>query len=263
MSSAADLVRRPGVAVLIVLIVIGALLYHKPLSGRYIFAGPDSLAPSALGAGLRSLEQETGEIPLWQPWIFSGSPSLHAFIGISRLYLPSAVGRVLAAVGLPIFWMFLLHMLFAGFGCYLLVRRLGGSFAAGLLSGTGFMLMPYFNTMLVHGHGSQMMTLAYLPWLIWGVLRLHDRRSLASAALLALLCGLQLQRGHAQIAYYNLLMVGLVFLVLAVRSWRGRERSVAETGRFAGLFGLAMAAGPAGEPASHMPPNGPSVSARL
>ncbi|MEE9163056.1 MAG: hypothetical protein V3U35_08835, partial [Candidatus Neomarinimicrobiota bacterium] len=242
MNSAPVIWKRPWLWALVVLFAVGVALYNKPLSGGYVFTGPDALAPAATTAGIKALEAETGELPLWMPWLFSGMPTIHSFTYLSILYLPNAILRLVTPI-LPAFSSSLLHLIFAGFGCFLLVRRLGGSFAAGLLSGTGFMLMPYFNTMVAHGHGSQMMTLAYLPWLIWGVLRLHDRRSLAAAALLALLCGLQLQRGHAQIAYYNLLMVGLVFLVLAVRSWHGGERSVAETGRFAGLFGVAMVVG--------------------
>ena len=215
---------RPWTWALLILVVVGTALYYKPLSGAYVFAGPDSLAPSGTSAGLRALEKETGEWPLWQPWIFSGMPTIHTFTSISSLYLPNVLAGFIQSVGLPGFWMFFLHLVFAGLGSFVLLRRMGGSFAAGLLGGTGFMLMPYINTMLVHGHGSQMMTLAYLPWVIWAILRLYDRTTLVSAALLALLVGLQLQRGHAQIAYYSLLLLGLFFLVMVIKSWREARR---------------------------------------
>ena len=227
---------------LVVLIAAGMVLYYKPLSGGYSFTGPDALAPVGTTAGIQALEAETGELPLWMPWLFSGMPTIHSFTYLSIFYLPNKVLGVLAPV-LPDFSSYLLHMVFAGFGCFLLIQWLGGSFAAGLLGGTGFLLMPYFNTMLVHGHGSQMMSLAYLPWLIWGLLRLHARRSLPAAALLALLTGMQLQRGHAQIAYYSLLLLGLFFVVLAVRSLRDKDLTGGQRGRFVTLFALAMIVG--------------------
>ena len=234
---------QPWTWALLILIAAGIALYYKPLSGAHVFTGPDSLAPAAIGTGLEALEQETGEWPLWNPNIFSGMPTLHAFTGTSRLYLPEFITRFLVSIGLPGFWVFLLHLVFGGLGCFVLLRRLGGSFTAGLLGGTGFMLMPYINTMLVHGHGSQMMTLAYLPWVIWAVLRLYDRATFISAALLALLVGLQLQRGHAQIAYYTLLLLGLFFLVMVVRSWRDPERGAGRNWSFILLFALAMVVG--------------------
>ena len=242
MSSAQQLSKRPWLRALVVLFAVGIALYYKPLSGGYVFTGPDALAPAGTTAGIVALEAETGELPLWMPWLFSGMPTIHSFTYLSILYLPNKVLGLLAPV-LPDFSSYLLHLVFAGFGCFLLIQRMGGSFFAGLLGGTGFVLMPYFNTMLVHGHGSQMMTLAYLPWLIWGLLRLHQRKSLPAAALLALLTGLQLQRGHAQIAYYSLLLMGLFFVVLTVRSFRDKELAGPQKGRFVALFALAMIVG--------------------
>ncbi len=170
-------------------------------------------------------------------------PTIHAFTDISRLYLPNPIGKAIASLGLSWQWFHFLHLIFAGLGCFVLLRRVGGSFTAGLLGGTGFMLMPSITSMLVNGHGSQMMTLAYLPWVIWAILRLYDKASLGSAALLALLVGLQLQRGHAQISYYILLTLGLLFIVLLVKSWRDPERNVARNWRFALLFIFALAIG--------------------
>lgn len=234
---------RPWLLALLVLIGVGFALYYQPLFGTYVFAGPDSMAPSAIGVGLRALEQETGEVPLWQPWLFSGMPTLHAFTNISGLYLPNILAGFIQSVGLPGFWMFFSHMIFSGLGCFLLLQRMGVSVAASLLGASGFMLMPYANTMLVHGHGSQMMSLAYLPWVVWGLLRLYDKSTLSSTALLALLVGFQLQRGHPQIAYYTLLLVGFFFLVMAVRSWRDTDRDSRQSWRFMLLFMAAMVVG--------------------
>ena len=223
--------------------MLPAGLYHQVLIGGHIFGGPDSLNPSAFGQGLRAVKALTGEEPAWLATIFSGMPRYHSFTNISQLYFPVIIGRIIVAIGLPGFWFFILHLFFGGAGCYLLVRYLNCSFAAGLLAGLGFMLMPYINSMLVHGHGSQMMTLSYLPWVIYAQLRLFDRGTVAGAALLALLVGLQLQRGHAQIAYYTLMLVGLLFVVQVVKGWRDPQQSPAATIRFVLFFAAAMVVG--------------------
>ncbi|MCH7496609.1 MAG: hypothetical protein IH971_02010 [Candidatus Marinimicrobia bacterium] len=234
--------RRIGLALLL-LFVLALVLYHKPASGRYIFAGPDDLAPRALGAGIARIEAETGEFPLWQPGILAGMPTLHALTGIARFYLPQFLAVALHAVGLESFWFFLLHLIFGGMGSLVLLRSLKVSWGGSLLGGTGFMLMPYFNTMLVHGHGNQMMTLAYLPWVVWALLRLYRRADLSSAAVLALLIGLQFQRAHVQISYYIMMMAGLLFLIGAVNGLRDKERDAATHRRFMVYAGLAIIVG--------------------
>jgi len=55
------------VLAVLILLGIGIALYYKPLSGSYVFAGPDSLALAAASSGLRALAAETGEYPLWVP----------------------------------------------------------------------------------------------------------------------------------------------------------------------------------------------------
>ncbi len=243
MKSWYDAVSKPRLIILLLCLALPAGLYFKVLTGGYIFGGPDFLAPAALGQGLQALKTQTGEEPTWLPTIFSGMPRYHSFTNISHLYFPTIIGSVIVAIGLPGFWIYILHLIFGGVGCYLLVKHLKGSFAAGLLAGLGFMLMPYINTMLVHGHGSQMMTLVYLPWVIYAQLRLYDRTTVAGAALLALLVGLQLQRGHAQIAYYTLMLAGLLFVVQVVKGWRDSQQSQAGTIRFVLLFAAAMVVG--------------------
>lgn len=115
---------RPWTWALLILVVVGTALYYKPLSGAYAFTGPDSLAPAAVGRALNNLQEETGELPLWQPWTFSGMPTLHAFTGTSRLYLPEFITRIFTSIGLPVFWVFLLHLVFAGLGSFVLLLSL-------------------------------------------------------------------------------------------------------------------------------------------
>jgi hypothetical protein len=63
-----------------------------------------------------------------------------------------------------------------------------------------------------HGHGSQMVNEAYLPWMLWLTSRIWRNARWHDAATLALLVGFQLLRGHVQIAYYGWLAMGLLSL---------------------------------------------------
>ena len=53
---------------------------------RDIYFKGDALSPKAVRQGIESSMSETGEYPLWLPWMFSGLPSLHSFQNISQFY---------------------------------------------------------------------------------------------------------------------------------------------------------------------------------
>ncbi|HJM84325.1 MAG TPA: hypothetical protein QGI69_03505, partial [Candidatus Marinimicrobia bacterium] len=197
----------------IIALVVG-ILFHKPLTGEFTFGGPDSLSPSAVHQGIESSEEEFGKYPLWLPWVFSGLPSIHSFQNISDFYFPNTIINFLKWIGLPGFWNYIFHFILAGMGVFVLLAQLGTNRLSALFGGLSFALMPYLITMVVHGHGSQMMTTAWLPWVIWAILRLFHKTSIGNLGILGLIVGLQLQRAHAQIAYYTWMAGGLLILLL-------------------------------------------------
>ena len=153
----------------IITLVIG-FLFQKPLTGEYTFTGADSLSPSAVHQGINSAEKEYGKYPLWLPWIFSGLPSVHSFQNISDFYFPNSIIQIVKWLGFSGFWNYILHFILAGMGVFALLSQLGINRLSALFGGLSFALMPYLITMVVHGHGSQMMTTAWLPWVIWAIL---------------------------------------------------------------------------------------------
>ena len=197
----------------IITLVIG-FLFQKPLTGEYTFTGADSLSPSAVHQGINSAEKEYGKYPLWLPWIFSGLPSVHSFQNISDFYFPNSIIQIVKWLGFSGFWNYILHFILAGMGVFVLLSQLGTNRLSALFGGLSFALMPYLITMVVHGHGSQMMTTAWIPWVIWAILKLYNKVNLTNIGILGLLVGLQLQRAHAQIAYYTWMAAGLLILML-------------------------------------------------
>ena len=189
-------------------IAILALLLIAPfgpiLTLQFTPGSPDSVTPMALDKALQALQARTGHYPLWQPWTFSGMPTVEAFSYLSGLYLPNLV---LGFLHLDPIYIQLLHLIFAGMGGFVLARRLGLGSIAAFLAGSAFMLNPYMTAMLVYGHGSQLMTAAYMPWALWAAIRLAEKGGPADAGLLALVLGLQLQRAHVQIAWYSWMLV--------------------------------------------------------
>lgn len=190
-------------------LLLSAGVFYSIVFQGQVPASPDSVSPMATSIALDALYQESGRYPLWQPWSFSGMPTVEAFTYLNGLYYPGVFFGFFQVSGL---WLQLLHFVFAGLGGFVLLRHFKLHDSAAFLGGAAFMLTPYMVTMFVYGHGSQLMTAAYMPWVLWAGIRLLDDMRPCDMGVLALLAGFQLQRGHVQIAYYTWLLLFLLIV---------------------------------------------------
>ena len=233
-----DLKNRVLIASIMMLIII-VIMFEPIIFGGKTFGSPDTLSPKSIGIALNNLSEESDEFPLWQPWIFSGMPTAEAFTHLSKLYFPEYLFKIFFIPGMIIQ---LLHLLFAGIGGFLLLKHFKCSEWAAGLGATAFMVTPYMVTMVVFGHGSQMMTAAYIPWVLWLTVRLWEYPNLWNSGWLAMLLGFQLQRAHAQIAYYTWLLIGAYSLLQLIHGLRDFDKRMI-IGKGLGLFSIACVIG--------------------
>ena len=200
------------------LFLITSFLYQKFINGTYIFASGDYFAPKMVSESVKNLKNIYGEYPYWLPSIFGGMPTIHSLQNISNYYMPNFFLNILKLFSTPEIWTQLIHLIFAGLGTYVLLRFLKVDFLISLFGSILFLLTPYMNVCIVHGHGSQIMTAAYIPWICLAMLKLWNQQNLQNLGLLAILIGFQLQRGHIQIAYYTWLMIAIFILYKIITS---------------------------------------------
>ncbi|MFL2988803.1 MAG: hypothetical protein ACJZ03_03525 [Candidatus Neomarinimicrobiota bacterium] len=194
------------------LFLITAFLYKKFIDGTHVFASGDYFAPKMISESIKNLQDLNGEYPYWLPSIFGGMPTIHSLQNISNYYMPNFVLNILKIFSTPEIWTQLIHLIFAGLGVYVLLRFLKVDFLISLFGSILFLMTPYMNVCIVHGHGSQIMTAAYIPWICFALFKLWEKINLQNLGILAILIGFQLQRGHIQIAYYTWLMIGIFLL---------------------------------------------------
>jgi hypothetical protein len=176
-----------------------------------------------------------GRIPLWNPYLFLGAPFL-ANPQAAVLY-PLHWPLSWLPVTKQVYWSAAVHTWLLAFGGYLLMRRWGLSFGAGLTSGLVLAGSGFYGGLL--GHLNQMNGAAWLPW---GVLILHGWPRGAETPLsltpqrwpfvphpisilaFALVVALMLLAGHTQTAYINLFGLGVWALGQAFpRRYEGRH----------------------------------------
>ena len=192
----------------IFLAVLLMSLFREIFLESKTFGSSDNLSPHATGIALNKVAYEEEQYPHWQPWVFSGMPTAEAFTNISQLYFPEYLFKIFSIPGM---FIQISHFLFCGIGMVLLLRYLGCTYWSSFLGSFSFMITPYMVTMLVFGHGSQIMTAAYIPWIVMFAIKLWNDPKLLNTGILSLLLGFQLQRSHVQIAYYTWLLIGAFF----------------------------------------------------
>ena len=219
---------KRGLTLIVFLAVVLCVLMPELVFQNKIFLVPDATSwESFASVGRVSLEK--GTYPLWNPYLFCGMPSYPSLAYTPYVYPISFITHLLHTFfKTPEMMWLLLHYLMAGIGVYLLCRCLGVRPSISMLAGAAFMLMPNYLAAGANGHGSQVSSIAYMPYALYFARNIYrGRRRLVIAALLAITLGFQMLRGHIQIAYYTYLLVGLLFIFEAVYSFRkGDRRSV-------------------------------------
>jgi len=221
--------RRALVLAAILVIVLCALMSDVVFQNK-IFLVPDSQAPMSFAAvGEKALAE--GTYPLWNPYMFCGMPSYASLSFTPYVYPLSYVTYLLQHyLHFPEMTWLLFHYFMAGAGVYLLARWLGARSSVSILAGVTFMIMPNFVANGAYGHGSQVSSIAYMPYalmLAWYIMR--GRRRLIAASCLAIVLGFQMLRGHVQIAYYTYLLIALLFIFESICLLRARQpRDVAK-----------------------------------
>ncbi len=200
-----------GIAV-VVLWMCALLIFNNFIfADNHFNLSGDNLSAAAIARMGQDFQKE-GQVPNWCPYIFCGMPLVGSLIYVNHYYW--AFYPVIKTFFSIIFlgsdfgWLFI-HFMIAGLGIFCLLKYLRVNWVFSLLFG---ILFAYNQTMVVYadvGHGSKVMTMAYLPWLLYFIIRLYENPRLLWFAWLAFFFGWQLRAQHVQIVYYGVMMMGL------------------------------------------------------
>jgi hypothetical protein len=198
-------------------------LYLPLLLAPFVLLGPALLPGRALFWGTPFLQfvpwrwtawqmLREGHLPLWNPGVGMGAP-LAANYQSALFYPPNWLQFLLAEIGGigGLAWgqalLVALHLSWAAVGAALLARQLGLNRLAQAVSGLAFGLSGY--VVARSGFLSINAAVAWLPWVLLAVLRLESQSRRSNFFVLAAVLALQLLAGHAQTAWYTLLLAGL------------------------------------------------------
>lgn len=192
-----------------VLFLTALALYFPALGTEKFVYGTDTVAHDYIlhQYTWNSATQEYKQIPLWNPFMFSGTPMLGS-AAICPFY-PSQWLYIF----LPFNTAFTLQYVFAlfvgGIGTVYWMRTLGIRLSLSFWAGLLYMFSGHFLTLTYAGHLQKMIALAWTPVALGatasivtgGTLRLKNAKLIRSGILLGVALGMQLLATHPQIFY--------------------------------------------------------------
>ena len=217
------------------------LLFFYPITFGKVFISPDSVAPAGFTKVAYDAMVHRHVYALWNPYHFLGMPSFGSLAFIPYAYPPDPLfGFLNKGLGFPDLTWLLAHYLLLGLSMLALLRSMGASSGAALFGAFALALTPNLVAVGAFGHGSQIMTAAYLPLLILLFDRFVRRGSWVALAGFAFAAAFQLLRGHVQIVFYSWIALTGYALFLAIDAFRRGRRTegTRAVGGLAGGLGL-------------------------
>lgn len=176
--------------------------------------------------------QKYGELPLWNPLIYSGVP----FVGNpqSTMFYPLFAIFYFIPVHYAVTLTYAIHYVIAGLGMYFFARSKQISYAGSLFGAIIFMLNWKLFGHTFAGHMSIICTYSYTPWFFIAMERLVKKQNFRSLAFAAGCLSLSFLCGSPQIFYYQFLIGFAYFACLVFQS--GKKQAVKPAVLFCGVF---------------------------
>ena len=161
-----------------------------------------------------------GLFPLWNPYLFSGTPFVAnpqpaLFYPANWLALWLGPER---AVGLNT----ALHVWIAAVGAYGWLREMDATRGGAFFASAAYALSGFVTVRILAGHYGIVLEAAWLPVVMWAVMRALNRRSIARAVVAGLPFGMMTLAGHTPTFALLSLGAGLTVCFEAIRSARSR-----------------------------------------
>ncbi|HVF40758.1 MAG TPA: hypothetical protein VM939_12740 [Gemmatimonadaceae bacterium] len=197
-------------------LLISFSLGFPAFSGKFL-VGPNSdqfIAGYAFREFGASMLRQTGEFPLWNPYLFGGMPFVAAMHG--DIFYPTFLLRMILPTDTAMTWGFIIHLFLAGLFTYYFLRATGFGFYGSLFGGVAYMMAGQLASLVAPGHDGKLFVSALFPLTLLLLTRGVRDGVKWSWGALAIAIGLAVLSPHPQLLQYMLLASGAYTIYLAV-----------------------------------------------
>ncbi len=203
----------PHAIAIAVFIAVAALFCKDALSGKVLQQHDISQWKGAIHNSEEYGKTHAGKYPLWTNGVFSGMPSMQiGGLGGNQVV---AVIHTVMTLGLPkpMQFFFLACICF-----YILCVTLRINPYVGIMGALAFGYATYNPVIVSVGHDTKMLSIAYMPALLSGVILIYERKYWLGALLTAIFASCMIAMNHLQIAYYLFIAIA-VMTVFYIINW--------------------------------------------
>ncbi len=203
----------PHIFVVLGFIAISLAYFYPVLQGKEIFQS-DIAQYIGMARQQNEFRAETGEEPYWTDAAFGGMPTYQLGANYPHNYVKE-LDRALRFLPRPADYLFLYFI-----GMYILFLVLKIDYRLAFLGALAFGFSTYLIIILGVGHNAKAHAIAYMPWVIGGILLCFRRKYIPGFLLLAFGMALEISANHFQMTFYLLLLViviGIVYLINAIK----------------------------------------------
>ncbi len=206
----------PHIFVLFGFIVISLAYFYPVLQGKEIFQS-DIAQYIGMARQQNEFRAETGEEPYWTDAAFGGMPTYQLGANYPHNYIKE-LDRLLRFLPRPADYLFLYFI-----GLYILLLVLKIDYRLAFLGALAFGFSTYLIIILGVGHNAKAHAIAYMPWVLGGILLCFNRKYILGFLLLAFGMALEISANHFQMTFYLLLLVLVLGLVHLYDAFKKKE----------------------------------------
>ena len=209
----------PDLIAVLIFAVISYVYFFPAVSEDRILAQHDSVA--SIGSGQESNEylEKTGERTRWTNSIFGGMPTYQMAPSYDSLDTLNFIQKVYHLF-LPTYVWYVFVMLL---GFYILMRAFNFKVWLSALGAIIWAFSSYFFIIIAAGHIWKLVTLAYIPPTIAGMVLAYRGRYLAGGLLTAVFVALQISSNHPQMSYYFFFVMLFMAIAYGVTAYREKK----------------------------------------
>ena len=204
--------------IVILLFVVISFTYFSPVLQGKLLNMADITHHKGMSKEVTDFREATGEEALWTNSMFSGMPAYQISTRSNGNLIQYVAKTISLGIPRPANLLFLYLL-----GFYLLLLSLKVDYRLSAAGAIAFAFSSYFFIIIMAGHMTKALAIAYLPMVVAAVLYTYRGRMLLGGVLTALTVALELYANHLQITYYLVLMLILIGLVQFIKDFKANN----------------------------------------
>ncbi|MBS1565166.1 MAG: hypothetical protein JST39_12305, partial [Bacteroidetes bacterium] len=225
----------PHLAAIGIFLLVSVFFAMPALEGK-VLKQSDITHWKAMAHQSEVFKEKYGRFPLWTNSTFGGMPAYQISMNLPYAYVPNIfILNSIFTLGLPkpISFFFLACLMM-----YFLLMVLRVNPWLGVLGAIGYAYSSFNPVIVIAGHDTQMICMAYAPAVLGSLFLLFRKQYLWGTLGVTAFASMILAVGHMQIVFYTMIMAlfaGIAFMIYTIR--RGETKHALMTAGLAAVAG--------------------------